>query len=59
MVCGLVDLGANSIRLTIFKLDNGRPKNLINKKETAGLSSYVKDGALTLPGIEGKPCEGF
>ncbi len=48
-------MGANSIRLSIYEAEQGSAKLLINKKDTAGLSSYVKDGALSRDGIK-KAC---
>ena len=51
MICGLVDVGANSIRLSIYRVEDGRAINLINKKETAGLSAYVEDGAMNRAGL--------
>lgn len=55
MIYGLVDVGANSIRLSIYEAENGEAKLLVNKKDTAGLSSYVKNGALSSEGIK-KAC---
>ncbi|NLI52855.1 MAG: phosphatase [Clostridiales bacterium] len=55
MIYALVDVGANSIRLSIYEAEQGSAKLLINKKDTAGLSSYVKDGALSRDGIK-KAC---
>lgn len=52
MLYGLVDLGANSIRLSIYRAEGGRVVPLISKKETAGLSAYVEGGALTRAGID-------
>ena len=55
MIYGLVDVGANSIRLSIYEAENGDAKLLVNKKDTAGLSSYVKNGALSGDGMK-KAC---
>ena len=55
LIYGLVDVGANSIRLSIYEAENGTAKLLVNKKDTAGLSSYVKNGALSREGIR-KAC---
>ncbi len=55
MVYGLVDMGANSIRLSIYQVEGGKVKLLINKKETAGLSTYKKNGVMTQAGIN-KAC---
>lgn len=55
MLYGLVDLGANSIRLSIYRAEGERVLPLISRKETAGLSAYVAGGALSKAGIE-KAC---
>ncbi|HWQ06057.1 MAG TPA: phosphatase [Feifaniaceae bacterium] len=52
MIYGLVDMGANSIRLSIYEVKEGGTKLLVNKKETAGLSSYVINGVLSKDGIK-------
>lgn len=51
MLYGLVDLGANSIRLSIYRAEGANVVPLISKKETAGLSAYVAGGALSKEGI--------
>lgn len=56
MLYGLVDLGANSIRLSIYRVEGGRVVPLISKKETAGISAYVEGGALSRAGID-KACQ--
>ncbi len=52
MLCGIVDIGSNTIRLSIYSVENGNVKLLINKKETAGLSSYIKKGKMSRAGID-------
>ena len=49
---GIVDLGSNSIRLSIYEVQDGQPRLLINKKEMAGLAGYVSGGILEETGIE-------
>lgn len=56
MLYGIVDLGANSIRLSIYRTEGARVVPLISKKETAGLSAYVVGGALSKAGVE-KACQ--
>ncbi len=51
MLYGLVDLGANSVRLSIYRVEGMRVVPLISKKETAGLSAYVQGGALSRGGM--------
>ena len=52
MNCGVVDVGSNTIRLSIYRWDDGQAKLLLNKKEMAGLAGYVEDGALSAAGIQ-------
>lgn len=52
----IIDLGSNTIRLNVYKLDEGQFTLLLNKKNTAGLASYVKNGEMTTEGVE-KACE--
>lgn len=47
----VVDIGSNTMRLVIFKVENGRPRILLNKKEMAALASFIKDGMMTAEGI--------
>ena len=52
MIYGVIDIGSNSIRLSVFKVENGSVKNLFNEKEQASLRSYVKDGIVSEKGIK-------
>ena len=47
MICGLVDLGSNTIRLSIYQCENGQGRLLMHRKVMAGLADYVEAGALT------------
>ena len=47
MKCGIVDLGSNTIRLSIYHWEGRQFKLLMNKKEMAGLAGYIKDGVLS------------
>ena len=51
MKCGVVDVGSNTIRLSIYRCEGGRIKLLLNKKEMAGLAGYIRDGVLSDGGI--------
>ncbi len=51
MICGIIDLGSNTIRLSIFETENHSAKLLLNKKVVAGLSGYVTNGMLSPKGI--------
>lgn len=55
MICGIVDLGSNTIRLSIYKHDDGVTKLLLSKKSIAGLLGYVENGLLNDKGVE-KAC---
>ena len=52
MICGLVDLGSNTIRLSIYQCENGQGRLLMHRKVMAGLADYVEAGALTAQGIQ-------
>ena len=52
MLYGIIDMGSNSVRLSIFREENGVITQVIGKKVMAGLAGYVKKGRLTQLGIE-------
>ena len=56
MIYGIVDVGSNTIRLSIYKYENNKVILLLNKKTMAGLAGYVKDGELSKAGIK-RACE--
>ena len=56
MIYGIVDVGSNTIRLSIYKYENNKVVLLLNKKTMAGLAGYVKDGELSKAGIK-RACE--
>ncbi|SEJ47650.1 exopolyphosphatase / guanosine-5'-triphosphate,3'-diphosphate pyrophosphatase [Propionispira arboris] len=56
MVHAIIDIGSNSIRLAIYKVDEDQLTILLNKKYTAGLAAYVKNEEMTQVGID-KTCE--
>ncbi len=49
---GIIDIGSNTIRLNIYKITDGQVTLLLNKKNTAGLASYVKNKQMLPAGIE-------
>ena len=56
MQYGVIDIGSNSIRLSIYECKGSEIPQLINKREMAGLAGYVKkDGMLAEAGIR-KAC---
>ena len=52
MICGIIDLGSNTIRLSIYQCENGHGRLLTNRKVMAGLAGYVVDGELSQDGIQ-------
>lgn len=51
MIYGVIDVGSNTIRLSIYKYENEKITSLLKKKTMAGLAGYVKAGNLSLDGI--------
>ena len=51
MICGIVDLGSNTIRLSIYHWEGQDFRLLLNKKTIAGLAGYVQGGVLSDSGI--------
>lgn len=56
MIYGVIDLGSNTIRLTVYRIKSKGFKTLFYQKTMAGLAGYVKKGMLAREGIE-KACE--
>lgn len=52
MKYALIDMGSNSIRLTVYDLDKTSFKILFKKKIMAELAGFVEDGQLTQEGID-------
>lgn len=52
MIHGVVDLGSNTIRLSIYQCEEDGFRLLMNRKVMAGLVDYVEDGAMTPQGIQ-------
>lgn len=48
----IIDIGSNSIRLTLYEIQGHSFKILFREKIMAGLASYVEDGKLSAEGIE-------
>ena len=47
----IIDVGSNTVRLNIYKLEYGRMSLVLTKKESVGLASYVKNGQMMPSGI--------
>jgi exopolyphosphatase/guanosine-5'-triphosphate,3'-diphosphate pyrophosphatase len=52
MKYGIIDLGSNTIRLVIFKIENDLLSKTLNVKRTTQAISYVENGILTPSGIK-------
>jgi len=52
MTVAVIDIGSNTIRLSVYRIENGSFTRLISRKSMAGLAGYVEDGVLTQAGIE-------
>ena len=48
----IIDIGSNSMRLTVYEIKENTFKILFKEKIMAGLAGYVEDGALSAQGIE-------
>lgn len=48
----VIDIGSNSVRLTLYKIDGQSFKIIFREKIMAGLAGYVEDGALSSEGIK-------
>ena len=52
MKYALIDMGSNSIRLTVYDMDRTQFKILFKEKVMAGLAGYVEHGRLPRDGID-------
>jgi exopolyphosphatase / guanosine-5'-triphosphate,3'-diphosphate pyrophosphatase len=52
MLCGIIDIGSNTIRLNVYSIENTKFEVLFSKKENAGIVSYVKKKQMTQEGID-------
>ena len=52
MIHGVVYLGSNTVRLSIYQCEEGSARLLMNRKVTAGLADYVEGGTMTPQGIQ-------
>lgn len=52
MIQAIIDIGSNTIRLAIYKVEDDTLTVLLNKKHTAGLASYMKKGKMMPEGID-------
>ena len=47
MIHGIIDIGSNTIRLSIYKCIDKEVNLLLKKKTMAGLAGYTKNGKLS------------
>ena len=52
MIYAVIDIGSNTVRLSVYKIAGERVTNLFNEKDQASLKTYVKNGVLTEKGIQ-------
>lgn len=52
MLHGIIDIGSNTIRMAIYNITGAKIEQLLKKKHTVGLASYVKDGIMQQAGID-------
>ena len=48
----VVDVGSNTVRLNIYKIEYGQPVPVLSRKESVGLASYVRNGQMLPAGIQ-------
>ena len=50
---GVIDIGSNTIRLVLYKVENNTLKPMLNKKYAAGLAGYInKKNCLSQKGMD-------
>ncbi len=52
MIHAVIDVGSNSIRLSVYETEDGRYNRIYSGKRMAGLASYVSKGAISKAGID-------
>ena len=52
MLQGIIDIGSTSIRLAIYLIDGGHIEQIMKRKHTVGLASYIEDGEMSSYGID-------
>lgn len=52
MLCGIIDLGSNTIRLGVYRYDQTGYHKLLDQSKMAGLAGHIHDGALSQIGID-------
>ena len=52
MLHGIIDIGSNTIRMAVYLIEGGHFEQLMKRKATVGLASYVEDGIMQQEGID-------
>ncbi|MDD3422598.1 MAG: hypothetical protein PHY11_03025 [Bacilli bacterium] len=52
MYFGVIDIGSTTLRMSLYKHDNNMLSQMYNKKVFTRLSDYVKDGSLSIDGMD-------
>ncbi len=51
MICAIIDIGSNTMRMSVYKIEGQQFNVLLSKKETAGLANYITEGEMSEEGI--------
>lgn len=52
MIYAVIDIGSNTIRLSVYKVNGESVKNLFNEKSAASLAAFMKKGIMNEKGIQ-------
>lgn len=52
MLHGIIDIGSNTIRLNVYRVEDEKVNVVVSKKEILGLISYIKRGKLRGKGVK-------
>ena len=52
MLYGMIDIGSNTVRMAIYRIEGTHVEMLMKKKHTVGLAAYLKDGVMQKQGID-------
>lgn len=56
MLQAIIDIGSNTLRLVVYKIDGQRCEQVMKKKHLVGLAAFLKNGVMQQEGIE-RVCE--
>lgn len=51
MLYGMIDIGSNTVRMAIYRIEGTHVEMLMKKKHTVGLAAYLRDGVMQQQGI--------